>query len=68
MSGVTEMTEAQKTNAVYRCLGHRAEDQPAANRPKTWGRRQREGEPSIPEPKSLQRRFAGLAALRRVGS
>ena len=68
MSGVTEMREAPKRNAVYRCLGRRAEDQPAANRPKTWGRRQREGEPAVPEPKGLQRRLAGLAALRRVGS
>ena len=51
VSDITEMKEAQKTNAIYRCLGHRAEAQPAANRPDTWERKRRRENPQYQSPR-----------------
>lgn len=59
VSDITEMKEAQKTNAIYRCLGHRAEAQPAANRPKTWERKRRRENPQY---QSLRVSSGGLQA------
>ena len=67
VSDITEMKEAQKTNAIYRCLGQGG-GSASSKQTRYLGEEAEEGEPSIPKPESLQQRLAGLPALRHVGS